>query len=119
MQVRTMDPHLSSKSTGALVPVSKISGTILNSEEVVSSTRNKNVNVVQKVTVKMLSRPAVGVMMDRSTLPCLPSFLQGLIEAHDGLDFCAFYTPSCYSISQDRTLVYPKNYVIHVERLLI
>lgn len=75
-----MDPLSLSSSAIAFVSMSKLNGTMLAAQAVVSSTRIEMANAEREVTVTKLTGSAAGIKTDRATLLRLPSSLQGLIE---------------------------------------
>lgn len=82
-----MDPHPSFKSASTVASISKVPGTIMATQEVASSTSNENASVFREVTVDRVAGPAASLMTDRSLLARLLFSLQGLMDAHDGLEF--------------------------------
>lgn len=78
-----------SKSTCAIVYMSKVAGTVLANKTVVSSTCNEKANAEREVIATKVTGPAARTILVRSTLPGSPSSLQGLMEDHDGFDICS------------------------------
>lgn len=71
--------------------MSSVRESALASQEAAPSSQNEKTNAEREATPSdMMTRPATGIMTDKSTRHCLPSFLQGLIKAHSGLDFFQF-----------------------------
>lgn len=87
MQVRTADPHPSPNSKSAVASISMKTGATLGTQAFTFPTRNEKANAEWKITTSRVTRPAAGIMMDRSPLPCLRSSLQGVTKDHDGLGF--------------------------------
>lgn len=88
-----MDPHPSSKSTNAPASISKIAGVTLTIQELVSFANNSKANAEREVTVNKMTAPAAGIMTENSSLVCLPSTLQEVMDKNDGLDLL----PSLYA----------------------
>lgn len=73
--------------------MSKIAKSIVATQRVASSSRNKNVDAEREGTVNKVTRSAPGTMSDKSMLHLPLSSLQRLIEEHVVLDFL----PSLYA----------------------
>lgn len=78
-----MDPHLLSKSRSTFASMSTVAGTTWATQNFAPSTCNEKANAEWEGTVHKVTRPAAGIIMDRSTPPRLPSSQQGLMEDHD------------------------------------
>lgn len=66
--------------------MSKVFGTTSASHTVVASKHNEKTDAERDVRAKKVTGLAAETMTDRSMLPPLPFFIQGLREGHDCLD---------------------------------
>lgn len=88
-----MDPHHLTKSTSAVISISKVTGTISATNVATRFTRYEKANTEREVTLNKVSGPTACVVTDRCTQHCLTSSLQGPIQNPAGLVFL----PSMYA----------------------
>lgn len=101
-----MDPHPLSKITSTLASTSMVTGITLDTKKVAFSTLNGKAIAEREGTVQKVTKRAVGIMTNRSTLSCLPSSLYELTEVHEGLELLPSVYAHLLSISACRVLRY-------------